>query len=1037
MSKVKRIAFFFCMAVVCMIAALLFGCNSDESTCEHKMTKHDGVSATCLSEGTKEYYTCSVCIKNFEDEKGTKEITNIDTWKVITALGHSFGDNHAEVAPVCEAAGVKGYKDCMRCNKHFALNAAATESDANAITDLTTPASGHTYGELIPENAATCVSAGTKAHYHCVVCGKDFIETEGAKVEVTAEALALPIDSSNHASAENKEKQEPTCGAAGRETGVYCSACQTWVSGGTEIAATGNHTATPTEKDAETCTTSGTKEYYTCSVCGKHFEDKNAAKEISDFETWVVIPATGHTYSEWSVTTTPGSDTEGAATRICSVCAEGTEGHTQTKTLPVLTNGGYTITNDTATCSAKGTGTYAITIDEVMFIFSAETPINENAHSYGEQIKKVAATCTQTGKEAHYKCFSCNKLFVKNGEEYQEKTEQELIIAIDKDAHEYSDTYSYDVNNGGEGHYRICTYNSAHHSAVEAHKYNENGVCETCGYALPKELKSYFTFDGSKLNGNSAVTTDGSAQVKKNTSKEKLTVTCTNSNDVGPQVVSAATYSNLTNIEYDITFNDNTGELTWAGFAYASEVPKSVYTCAGGWFSQRFKLLAHPDGNVSIEKGVKYHVLYKDFGDNGYVNICITNTSTNVTVNTYNENTNTASVYLMFFNELGKDSTYTIENFTITADGVTTSGISDIFEFKVDEVTVDNVDTKLSIGSVPTTKVKTGEKIYVPASGVESVQFITKEKLNNIKSIEFDITLSEDFVPEWGGLGFYTTTESITIYTEMKASCFMARLTKGQTYHAKYIFTHSTKYIQANFTCGETTTNVENNELTATDGCYYLGFYWEAKNGGGCTVANFKVVTTSDGVDTECSSIEELFNYPANAELTIDESENIVAGYTHAELVEKSTINNYLLCTAAESEKSSYASVTLAADGENKRVLSQGNISYTITGEKEIALVLSQTTDGVADYLLITKDKIALYNGATLVKEITAASEAALTLKVSEEGVLTISLNEAETEMGTVGTVSGITIVGLGGTGSIEISNAVLQSLEIVWPTQA
>lgn len=66
----------------------------------HKGTAVSEVPASCGVEGTKAFYTCS-CGKVFEDAECTKEITNLDEWKVIPALSHADGDNDG----ICDNCG--------------------------------------------------------------------------------------------------------------------------------------------------------------------------------------------------------------------------------------------------------------------------------------------------------------------------------------------------------------------------------------------------------------------------------------------------------------------------------------------------------------------------------------------------------------------------------------------------------------------------------------------------------------------------------------------------------------------------------------------------------------------------------------------------------------------------------------------------------------------------------------------------------------------------------------------------------------------
>lgn len=50
-----------------------------------KLTEVKEVPATCQKDGKKAYYYCSECEKNFEDAMASREITNMDTWGVLTA----------------------------------------------------------------------------------------------------------------------------------------------------------------------------------------------------------------------------------------------------------------------------------------------------------------------------------------------------------------------------------------------------------------------------------------------------------------------------------------------------------------------------------------------------------------------------------------------------------------------------------------------------------------------------------------------------------------------------------------------------------------------------------------------------------------------------------------------------------------------------------------------------------------------------------------------------------------------------------------
>ncbi len=63
--------------------------EEDEHT--HSTTLVKGKAPSCTAAGEKDYYKCD-CGKYFEDEAATKEITDVNTWKVLEATGHKDAD---------------------------------------------------------------------------------------------------------------------------------------------------------------------------------------------------------------------------------------------------------------------------------------------------------------------------------------------------------------------------------------------------------------------------------------------------------------------------------------------------------------------------------------------------------------------------------------------------------------------------------------------------------------------------------------------------------------------------------------------------------------------------------------------------------------------------------------------------------------------------------------------------------------------------------------------------------------------------------
>ena len=153
---------------------------------EHTLTHVDGTPATETTTGTKEHWHCDGCNKDFADEDGTTEITDL----TIPVIGHTHTLTHVPEVPATDTtAGTKEHWHCDGCNKDYADANGTTE-----ITDrnyLTIPVIGHTHTLThVPEVSATETETGTKEHWHCDGCGKDFTDENGEN-EATADTLKI------------------------------------------------------------------------------------------------------------------------------------------------------------------------------------------------------------------------------------------------------------------------------------------------------------------------------------------------------------------------------------------------------------------------------------------------------------------------------------------------------------------------------------------------------------------------------------------------------------------------------------------------------------------------------------------------------------------------------------------------------------------------------------------------------------------------------------------------------------------------------
>ena len=133
------------------------------------------------------------------------------------------------------------------------------------------------------------------------------------------------------------------------------------------------HNLTLVAAKAATCTTAGNSAYYTCDGCDKWFADATGSVEITD-KTSVKIPAPGHTAgTEWK-----SDDTN--HWHECSRCHDKK----------------YEAAHDYGSDNVCDTCGYDKTV-----------PHTHNL----TLVAAKAATCTEGGKEAYYKCEGCGKFY--------------------------------------------------------------------------------------------------------------------------------------------------------------------------------------------------------------------------------------------------------------------------------------------------------------------------------------------------------------------------------------------------------------------------------------------------------------------------------------------------------------------------------------------------------------------------------------------------------------------------------------------------
>jgi len=251
--------------------------------CLHEhLTFVEEVPAGCETAGKRAYYYCSDCKRYFEDAQGSVEIADIDAWGVIPAAGHDYQWVIDEQATI-ENTGLK-HKECSRCGDVI--------EQGTVIPILECE---HAAIEMIAEVPATCTENGKRAYYYCSDCGKYYEDQTGnIEIENIAAYGIIPATGHDFHWVVDSEPSYTETGIQHRE----CSVCGEKTDENTIIpvlVCSHDSIQKVAEKPA-TCTENGKREYYYCPTCGKYFEDENGYNEITDIDTWGIIPATGHNF---------------------------------------------------------------------------------------------------------------------------------------------------------------------------------------------------------------------------------------------------------------------------------------------------------------------------------------------------------------------------------------------------------------------------------------------------------------------------------------------------------------------------------------------------------------------------------------------------------------------------------------------------------------------------------------------------------------------------------------------------------------------
>lgn len=390
--------------------------NETISALGHDYGEPEIVDSTCSAEGVRKYtckrdsnhfYTEVISKKDHTEsdwiidlaptctEEGSRhtectECGAVITTKAIHATGHTWSDFTEVTAPTCDEQGEEE-RTCSVC----------AEVETRSI-----PALGHNYVEVV-DLEATCTEEGSK-HQECSVCG-DKLSNEAIPAlghsfthydvitPATDLAEGLERATCDHGCGETHERAIPKLphthdyavetsrvDATCTEDGYYILTCACGSTMKIDLPALGHTYEAISHADAD-CVLDG-EDVYECSVCGDTYT--------------VVIPAHGHTSSDWTVIKEATDLEDGQKVRTCVDCGTTLETQVISK-LPHTCDFDKFLEKQDATCTTDGYELY-----ECRCGLTEKVILPKLNHSNSEWQTVKEATYTEMGLKEHV-CLDC------------------------------------------------------------------------------------------------------------------------------------------------------------------------------------------------------------------------------------------------------------------------------------------------------------------------------------------------------------------------------------------------------------------------------------------------------------------------------------------------------------------------------------------------------------------------------------------------------------------------------------------------------
>ena len=364
---------------------------------------------TCTADGYTTY-TASVIFD------GTTYTTEGDDVLVQpdegTALGHDLPDEWSQTqAPTCVEFGEES-RACRRGGCDY--------TETRQVPKLPHTLTG------IPAQPATCTEPGHIAYWSCTECGRYFSDADGSNEIQLSDTVVprIPHSLTRH------EAHTATCTEDGNIEYWTCTMCGKHFSdenGTNEISLaqtviTAGHRPTQHEAKSATCTEAGNIEYWTCRTCGKYFSDEDCTNEIQQSAT--VLAALGHHmihYEAHEASCTENGNTEYWYCDRCGGYFSDAEGNTVIQLSDTVVPAAHRLTRTEyaeETCTEDGYTEYwtcsvcgRIFTDESA---SIEIDLSQTVIPAGHRLihhESREANCTEPGNIEYWSCERCGKLF--------------------------------------------------------------------------------------------------------------------------------------------------------------------------------------------------------------------------------------------------------------------------------------------------------------------------------------------------------------------------------------------------------------------------------------------------------------------------------------------------------------------------------------------------------------------------------------------------------------------------------------------------